>query len=64
MSNNQMLPIRKRHLRVLDSDREVPLLGECIRCSRIFKAQNESDCHDVIGQHEGHLCASEDVRRT
>lgn len=61
---DQPRPRWERHLRILVSHREVPLLGECIRCSRRFKAQNEFDRHDVIAQYEAHLCASEDVRRT
>jgi hypothetical protein len=59
----QPVPTWKRQLRVLVSHPDVPLLGECTRCSRRFKAQNESD-RDVVGQYEDHLCASEDVRRT
>ena len=61
---DQPRPRWERHLRVLVSLREVPLLGECIRCSRRFKAQNEFDRHDVLGQYEAHLCASDDVRST
>jgi hypothetical protein len=60
----QPVPTWKRQLRVLVSHPNVPLLGECTRCSRRFKAQKESDRNDVVGQYEAHLCASEDVRRT
>jgi hypothetical protein len=59
-------PVSKRRpsLRVLVSSGGVPLLGECIRCSRKFKAHNDSDRKDIRHQFEVHLCSAEDVHRT
>lgn len=64
MPISQNFPKRKRSLRVLFSHQGVHLLGECIRCSRQFKAQNDSELKDVANQFDAHVCAVEDVRRT
>ena len=43
---------------------EEHLLGECIRCSRKFKAHSDSDRKDMTSQFDAHVCSVEDVRRT
>ena len=63
VSNRRTLPMLK-HLRVLTSCRGVPVLGECIRCNQRFKAHNDSDRNDILGQFDVHVCSVEDVRRT
>ena len=64
MPISQNFPRRKRSLRVLLSQQGVHLLGECVRCSRQFKAQNDSELKDVATQFDAHVCSVEDVRRT